>query len=99
MSIIWIPKNASHDYEAASAFGTRRFIFEDTQDMFNPDRLLERARLVLAKSAAEDFLMLAGPQIMNIVAYQVLLEKHGQVRLLMFHARDNGYRERLIHVS
>jgi len=96
MSIVWIPKDASHDYTEAAAYGTLQFVFEGTQDMFNPNRLQERARQILVDSAPEDFLLLAGPQIMNIVVYQALLEKHGQVKLLMFHARDNGYQSRLI---
>jgi hypothetical protein len=77
---------------AAEEFGEVRYIFADSREMFCPEALADMAREVLAEATAADYLLLAGPQIMNIVVFDVLRAKLGHVQLLMFHARDNNYR-------
>lgn len=94
MSTVWIPKSAGHDFTAAGQYGVIKFIFEDSQDLFNPDRLREIARQAIQNAEPTDYLLPSGPQIMNIMVFMALLERNKYVRLLLFNAKDNAYRER-----
>ena len=94
MSNVWIPKSAGHDFTAADRYGSVQFVYTDSQHLFNPERLLEAARDRMAQSTAKDYFLPSGPQLMNIMAFIALLERHGVVRLLLFDARTDVYQER-----
>lgn len=96
MSTVWIPKSASHDFDNAASFGQLVIIYDDSRDLFNPDRLLERAREALKNSSPDDCVLLSGPAMMSIAVYQAFKEKHGHVNVLLFQPRSNDYCKRIV---
>lgn len=94
--MIWIPKSAGHSFSSAKKFGEARFVFEDSRDLFNPELLLERARGILQNSNPADFILLSGPQLMNIAVVFAFQERHGQVNLLLFQPRTDDYCVRVL---
>lgn len=97
MSTVWISKKAGHDFESARQFGELRVIFETSLSLFNPDQLEEHAVAVLKDWKPGDWLLFSGPILMNVIAFNVLAQRLGEVPILLFNAMDQRYLKRICH--
>lgn len=96
MATVWIPKSAGHNFSAAGRFGNVRFIFSSSDSHFNPDLIEWRALSVLDEFDPDsDYLLFSGPALLNAIVFHKLVEKHGTIKLLLFHSRENKYLERI----
>jgi hypothetical protein len=95
--MIWIPKAAGHDFAAAADYGESRFIFDNTDAYFNPDRLYDVAEETLQEWRPGDRLLISGPAHMNAIVLMIIASKQRDVPLLIFHAREEKYVERVFH--
>lgn len=64
---------------------------EGNVDIFSLDRLIYCIKQKLRESRPNDLLLLCGSGIINSIAFAQWLEKHGLVRVLLFHAKDKRY--------
>lgn len=69
---------------------------EGSVNIFNTDRVIRDFGLKMHDSAPDDYLLLSGSITINIVAFGILLEKHGVVNTLLWHAREGRYVPRSI---
>jgi len=95
MAKVWIPKSAGHSFAAAEVFGEIRIIFDDSSEIFNPQRLREVAAEKLREFERGDWLLLSGPALMNAIVFQLILAEDGHVKLLLFHSKTSKYLERV----
>jgi len=93
MSKVWIPKKAGHDYTKAVKFGQIEVILDEEVSPFNIDRLDERIKTAFEMASADDYIIPAGPPILNMLMVKNWPFTH--MKLLLFHARvrDYVYRE------
>lgn len=100
MPKVWIPKSAGHAFGEAENYGTLQFIFDDSTEIFNPERLGELAKERLRDWSPEDWLLLSGPALMNGIVFAVVAKKAREhqkapVKLLLFHSKTDRYLERV----
>lgn len=69
---------------------------EGNVNIFATDRTLHDFKLKMLGSATDDYLLLSGSIALNIVAFGIMLQKHGRVNLLLWHARMGQYMPRTI---
>lgn len=92
MTTVWVIKDSGHDYGAAEEFGERRFLFDRVPSFGDVPAIREQLNGRGIKP--DDFLLASGPLFVNMVATVWWKEKFGRVRVLVFDARDERYRER-----
>lgn len=92
---VWIVHKSSHDYTGAERYGELSSLFDGTVNIFNVDRLLNKASELFAASAKpNDYLLLAGAPILNAIAMTLFLTAFGCVNVLIFDAKTRGYQRR-----
>lgn len=100
MPTVWIPKPSGHDTSDAARFGEVKYLFKDTDNVFNIDALYTTAKRVLERDYRDgDCYIPAGPAIMNAVAFLAMADVCDDLRVLMFHAREEKYVARVLHLD
>lgn len=74
---IYIANASGHDYSSAEGFGTSMVpLTKGRVNIFNTDRLqAEMRRKLHAFDEGEDWLLLSGNMVINIIAYSVLAQQ------------------------
>lgn len=95
---VYVISKGSHSYEAATAFGDLVFLYDDNKkaNVFASDALVKEIEDKLARSTAEDFLILSGSMVPAAIAFYVLMQKHGEVQNLLYSFKNNNYELRTI---
>lgn len=97
MSTVYIANTSrSFDFSSAEQYGQLVPVSSGTANIHNPQSDLEAMRRTLAAFSAEDYLLLAGNAISNVVAVLALLfllpEEVPIVRLLFWDAKHDAYK-------
>ena len=96
---VYIPNKSVHDFSAAEKYGKLVFLSEGSIKRFNTSTIYRRFEKILADSSPDDYLMVSGLTMLNIVACHILTKMHGRINLLLFNPQKNGnksYLERII---
>lgn len=97
--VVWIVNLSGHNYEPAKKFG--RFISLTTGNVnhFNVDRLAQNMAITLAVAHEEDYLLISGSPMLNVIAVQLWLRKFTKVKLLQFSTREEAYIPRTLFAA
>ena len=98
MSVVWIANlNKKFNYANAESFGELRPFTTGYQNLGN----LERLNLMLCKEAyktdKDDYLLLGGAVLFNVLASLAWLGRHKKIKLLMWDKKINTYR--VLHIK
>jgi len=93
---VWIPKLAGHNYDEAKKFGELKVILGSDVSPFNLDRIEETMRIALQESDSQDYVIPAGPPIINMLLIKNW--PHNVMKILLFHARTRNYIYREIYL-
>jgi hypothetical protein len=98
MPKIFVPNKSIHDFSAAEKFGELVFLSSGNMPRYKTSRIYRKFYEILQYSIKDDYLMISGLTVLNIVAGLILYKMHGQVNLLIFKSSDSGnhYIERTI---
>lgn len=98
MPKVFIPNRSTHDFSAATEFGDLVFLSTGNQSRYNTSKTYRSFWPVLRNSTSEDFLLITGLTVLNIVAAFILVQKHGRLNLLLFktHENNKSYIERIL---
>lgn len=88
MSKVWVVADGHHDYEAAREYGEVKFLFEDPR-LWNIPDMDDHLNTVDVRE--DDYLLLAGPLLANVLATTWWLKRFKELRLLVFNARSEKY--------
>lgn len=94
MATVWVTKDGGHNYEAAEEFGEVQFLFDRTPPFGDTAAIKEQ--LDSRNIRSDDSLLASGPLFVNMVGTVWWKERFGRVRVLVFDARDERYRERVL---
>ena len=97
--VVWIVNLIGHNYEPAKKFG--RFIALTTGNVnhFNVDRLAQNMATTLKVANEEDYLLISGSPMLNVIAVQIWLRKFPKVKLLQFSTREEQYIPRTLYAD
>ena len=99
MPKVFVVNQAGHDISPVRAVVPDAEIVclsEGNVNVFNTDRVIRDFGVRLVGSGSDDYLLLSGSIAINLLAFAILFERHGQVNALLWHARENRYVPRTI---
>lgn len=99
MSKVYIINNSDHDFTKAEKFGELVTVTEGKVPIFKTDVMNNMLTDVLKDFTEEDYLLLAGPALTCIMAYQIIvdtlfdrfLSKKYSIKVLVFDAKEQNY--------
>lgn len=94
---VYIINRSGHDFSDAERFGKLVFLSSGTMPRFGVTNMYRQFVDHLKDSKPEDYLLVTGLTIMNVVAAAIFGYLHGRINLLLF--KDNGYKVRKIILS
>lgn len=100
MARIWIVNVAGHDFSDARRFADELIpLTEGRVNIFNVKALVDEFKTKMESYEKEDWLLLSGSSVINIVASQIVMEKHGELKLLIYDAANRSYIPRDINMK
>jgi hypothetical protein len=90
MPKVYVPNRSIHDYSPAERFGELVFLSHGNVRKAGVSRAFRQFYKSLKDSEPEDFLLVAGLTMLNLVACYILTKLHGKVNLLIFRNSKEG---------
>lgn len=89
---VWIVNKRNHDYHDAEKYGQIRALTSGKVNIFKVEQLAKEIKETLDKYANEDdYIVLAGYILANIIAVHYFLIKFGKANILIWDANHNKY--------
>ena len=85
MPKVYIPNRGAHNYSDAIHFGELVYITDGLINPMSTGFIFRKLADHLKDSKPEDYLLISGLPIMNIMAAAILGRMHGVLNLLVFH--------------
>lgn len=99
MPNIYIPNKGAHDFSKAEKYGTLTYLTKGRYNLLDIGRMYRNFQHKLELSQDDDWILVAGATIMNILVCSIFAVKHKKLNLLIFVINDKGdgiYKKRTI---
>lgn len=96
---VWVVNSSGHNFEEAEKYGTLVPLTMGRINVFNVDRLLDEFKHKLKHFGEEDWLLLSGNVVLNVLATMVVSHKHSRVKLLVYDVARKTYVPREVSVE
>ena len=90
-SKVWIVNSSGHNFDAAKTYGELIPLSVGRVNVFNVERLLREFKGSLKNSSRNDWVLLSGNTVLNVLAVSIVLAKHGEVKLLIYDVIKKEY--------
>lgn len=87
---VFIINNSGHNFSRALPYGTPVFVTQDRVPKFNLTTMLRTFKEAFADSTPDDYILITGPLVMNVIAGAYFAHKHGRLNLLLYHTDPAG---------
>ena len=91
MAKVYIVNNTNHDYSKAEQYGELVDVTKGNVPIFKTSLLKAILEEGLADFTEDDYLLLAGPAILCVMASTVVFSKFETVKFLVFDAKQQDY--------
>ena len=88
---VYVSNYAGHNYTKAETYGELRFITKGYVNFSDRDRLIYDLAMKISDSRPDDYLLLSGHLIVNIVVFHLWLVKHNRCRVMSWSNRWSKY--------
>ncbi len=88
MKRVYIVNKSSHDFSAAQRFGDLVALSEGSMNRTGTNNIHRNFSEKLGDSTKDDYILLCGLTVMNVIATGIMVAKHGKLNLLMFQSGD-----------
>lgn len=84
MKTVYVVNDSGHDYSKAEKFG--RLVFMSTRSIYKTHvtKMYKKFKRFINESGREDYLLISGPSLMNVIACSMFARKHGKLNLLIW---------------
>jgi CTP:phosphocholine cytidylyltransferase-like protein len=94
---VWVVNNSGHDFSPAYEYGEDVYYLTTGRvNIFKTNKLISEFKGKMANFKEDDWLLLSGNAILNVLAVTVALEKHGMVQTLLYNAITNNYAKTIL---
>ena len=95
---VYVVNRSTHDFSAATEFGELIYLSEGSINRFNTSRIYRAFYPILKDSHEEDYILITGLTVMNLVAAFIFTMRHKRLNLLLFKTYRNKkeYLERIL---
>jgi len=87
---IYIPNSGCHDFSAAKHFGKLITLSKGALNLYSIGGLYRLMEPILLNSTKEDYILICGPTVANVVATTIFTHLHGKLNLLIYHVDKKG---------
>ena len=94
MRKVFIVNKSAHDFSAAEQYGELVPLSEGSMNRYGTNNMHRKFLEILENSHEEDYILLCGLSVMNVVACSIFTHLHMRLNLLMF--KEGNYAERNI---
>lgn len=91
MAKVFVVNNANHDYSKAEQYGELVYITKGKLPIFKTNTVKAMLEKGLVKFSKDDYLLISGPAIVNVMAATILYNKFDTVKFLVFDAKQQDY--------
>ena len=99
MSKVYVVNYSGHNVFLANKFGKLVYLTEGWVDTFKTDRVKYEIAKGLINFAKDDYILLCGSPVLNVIAVVVALAKAGECNMLLYNAKQEGYEVRGISLT
>ena len=93
---VYVINKAAHDFSAAKSYGKLVYLSQEAMPRYGPNNIFRRFYPILRKSQPEDYILITGLNVMNVVACGIMVLLHHRLKLLIHKADNNTYKERIL---
>lgn len=90
MPNIFVVNKSCHSFTAAEEFGSIIYMTEGALERFNTSKMFRSFKPFIDRSQPEDYILLTGLTVMNVIACSMFSAKHGRLNLLIFKDQKGG---------
>ena len=95
-----IANATGHDFTSARKFGDELVpITQGRINIFNFKAMVEEFKTIMKPYEKDDWLLLSGSNIINVIAAAIVLNRHGEVKFLIYDAANKCYVPREINMK
>ncbi len=91
MAKVYVVNNANHNYSKAKQYGELVYVTKGKLPIFKTSTVRAMLEKGLVKFTKDDYLLISGPAIVNIMAATILYNKFDTVKFLVFDAKQQDY--------
>ena len=91
MAKVYIVNDANYDYSKAEQYGELVCVTRGKLPIFKTSTVRVMLEKGLASFTKDDYLLISGPAIVNVMAAIVLFNKFDTVKILAFDAKQQNY--------
>lgn len=91
MPRVWVVNESGHNFEAAEEYGELVPLTQGKVNIFNTERLYAEFQEKMRNLQPEDWILLSGNMVLNILATMVALKRQGEVRILIYDVINKEY--------
>lgn len=84
----------NHNFSTAEQYGSLQYATTGKVPIFRSDIMVNLLKEGLKDFEQDDYLLLAGPMILNAYAMNIVAKKHKTFKMLVFDAKDQDYKVR-----
>jgi hypothetical protein len=93
---VFVVHDKGHDLTDARRFGELKIILDGKVNPFDMTSRLTDIRDGLKEAGPEDYILLSGYALLNVMAAGILMERFGQLNILLFDGLERNYRLRTL---
>jgi len=94
MKKVFIVNDSGHDFSQAQEFGELKTLTKGSVAVFSTDRTTSFIKEELKRSSSDDYILLSGNSVLSIIAFNIMLDLHKKVNLLIYNFEIKKYIER-----
>ena len=91
MKKVFVANYNGQDMSPAERFGQLVYLTEGSTNIFNTNKLISEIKDKLDVVREDDFLLVSGHSIVNIIASSLILFQYGLVNVLIYDAKTQDY--------
>ncbi len=91
MAKVYVVNNTNYDYSKAEQYGELVYVTKGKLPIFKTNTVRAMLEKGLVKFTKDDYLLISGPAIVNIMAATILYNKFDTVKFLIFDAKQQDY--------
>lgn len=91
MAKVYVVNNVHHDFSKAEQYGELVYVTKGQLPIFKTSTVRAMLEKGLVKFTKDDYLLISGPAIVNIMAATLLFNKFDTVKFLVFDAKQQNY--------
>lgn len=96
---VYVVNKSGHNIEDAKRFGDIVHLSDGPQSRYATNNIYRQFRPILENSHPDDYILLTGLTVMNVIAASVMALTHGRLNMLIHRPKDDTYIWRRLDMS